>query len=739
MIKKIVFFLAVLSTLPLPAELEIVPGYVSASLHLPGIDVKKEEDFSSKLSFREKNGKFTSALSLICNAAEKTARGVIVNLKENTEYEVKLDCSYNDKKKSFTKKFRTKNSVVPISETIVLTEENWKKLADNLKSGTENGYVRYTAKPGLVLDAKGRKYGLFVKGKYMVFDGLTIKNAQWDGIRLEGANNIIIRNCDISHFGRIGVFRKERLGRFYEGKTLLNQDSGIWILNSSHVLVEKCYIHDCNGHANSWFYVHPAGPKAMSAKKAAAVTVRYNDFIGGDTHRYNDVIECFENSSPTGGFYRDAEIYGNYLAISNDDGIELEGGEMNTRFFRNRIEQTLCGVSTGCNVSGPSFVFENLVCNPGDEFGGHSTAFKNGHSKFGTGTLRHFNNTCVGYGHGINGFSVNSNQNYLKFYGLNNLLNVKGSYCSPNSMFWKARSILDYSLVFGGQSEQYRNIALCKDQEKNGIVAPMQFVDAEHGNYRLKPGTVGTGSGKPIPNFTAEKNVNRGAFLSEADLPYRPFTLERDKAVIKLDCEKKTEETVILTAKEKTEFKIYKNDEFSFFTVTPSAGTVVPGKKFVLKIGVNKKNIRQARINNGAFLIRRRDGLSRPVSVSVNSRSLVHLTEKLRRQAIYGKLVDKKENIYEFDVPVKGVWYLMTFGKTLPKKMQVQLKGKTYPVRGAGFGVAGVNSWRHLNPTNKKALIFDKGKNRIKISKFKTEVFVLIPFAEVCALDPLRK
>ena len=737
--KKYIILSALLGVLPLLAELEIVPGYVSASLHLPGVDVKKEEDFSSKLSFREKNGKFKPALSLICNAEEKTARGVIVNLKENTVYEVKLDCSFNGKKKSFTKKFRTKNSVVPVAETVILTEKNWKSIADNLKSGTEKGYIRYTAKPGTVLDAKGRKYGIFVKGKYMIFDGLTIKNAEWDGIRLEEANNIIIRNCDISHFGRVGVFRKGKLGRFYEGKTLLNQDSGIWILNSSHILVEKCFVHDCNGHANAWFYVHPAGPKAMSAKHAAAVTVRFNDFIGGDTHRYNDVIECFENSSPTGGFYRDAEIYGNYLAISNDDGIELEGGEMNSRFFRNRIEQTLCGVSTGCCVSGPSFVFENLVCNPGDEFGGHSRGFKNGHSKFGTGTLRHFNNSCVGYGHGINGFSVNSNSNYLKFYGLNNLLVVRDSYCSPHGMFYKARSIMDYSLIYGGKSEQYRNIALNKGQEKNGIIAAPQFVDAEHGNYRLKPGSVGTKSGKIIPNFTAEKDVNRGAFQSSDDLPFRPFSLERDKAVIKLDCEKNTVARVSVTAKEKTDFKIYKNDEFSFFSVTPAAGTVLPGKPLVLTVKVNKDKIRQARINNGAFLIRRADGLSRPVSVSVNSRSMVHLTEKLRKQAVHGKLVDKKENIYEFDVPVKGVWYLMTFGNYLPKNMSVQLNGKVYPVRGTGFGISDVSCWRHLNPTGKKVLTFVKGKNRIKITKFKTDAFALIPYAEVFALDPARR
>ena len=34
----------------------------------------------------------------------------------------------------------------------------------------------------------------------------------------------------------------------------------------------------------------------------------------------------------------------------------------------------------------------------------------------------------------------------------------------------------------------------------------------------------------------------------------------------------------------------------------------------------------------------------------------------------YASYVDKKENIYEFDVPSKGVWYLMTYGNFLPKK-----------------------------------------------------------------------
>ena len=120
--QKILLFTALCCFFPLFAGLEVVPGYASASLHLPGVNVEKEEAFSSVLSFREKGGEFQPALPLICNAAEKAARGVIVNLKENTVYELKLECFFNGKKKSFKKEFRTKNSIVPIAETIVLTK-----------------------------------------------------------------------------------------------------------------------------------------------------------------------------------------------------------------------------------------------------------------------------------------------------------------------------------------------------------------------------------------------------------------------------------------------------------------------------------------------------------------------------------------------------------------------------------------------------------------------------------------
>ena len=143
--KKGLLLLFALAAATLRAELEIVPGYASASLHLSGVEVRDESEFQSQLFCGRKGGPLRPALPLICNAAEKAARGVVVDLEENTEYEIRLEYDFNGKKGVVRKVFRTENSCVPVAETVTLTRENWRRIADALKSGTQDGYIRYTA------------------------------------------------------------------------------------------------------------------------------------------------------------------------------------------------------------------------------------------------------------------------------------------------------------------------------------------------------------------------------------------------------------------------------------------------------------------------------------------------------------------------------------------------------------------------------------------------------------------
>ncbi len=744
--KKIIIliFFAVAAVLPAAEKIEIVPGYVSTAIHVTGLQSKLEKEFSSQISYREAGkGDFLPAYELIFNPHLRAARGVVVNLQENQEYELKVTYSDNGKKSSFTRKFRTRNSDVPVAKTIVLNAKNWKKTLTLAHSGKPDGYIRYTAEPGFVLDASDAENAFTITGKYFILDGLTIRNAKHNGIEINGGSFIIIRNCDIGHYGRAGVFRHGKGGRYCEGDKVLNEDSGIKLVNCSDILIERCYIHDTNGHANNWFYSHPAGPKAVHANKAGAVTMRFNDFIGGDKHRFNDVVECTSNRSPEGGFYRDGEIYGNYIALSNDDGIELEGGGCNTRFFLNRVENTLCGISTGCCATGPGFVFNNLVSFPGDEFSFFNTGFKGSHSLFGTGSLRFFNNTCVGFNGGLQGGGRNANKSYLKLAALNNLILVQGSYCSPNNLFNVGRATVDYTLYHADKNSSIVQAVQKYGQDKHGINAQPQFVDAAHGIFQLKPGTPGSNAGCRIPNFMENKNIDIGAVQPGTVLPYRPWELVSDKSIIDFRTNYAPQK-VTLTAAKETSFRIVKNTEFDFFDVQPSSGVVTPGKPLTLTVSILPEKFTQARINNGAFLIRSAEGFSRPVGIRVSSRHNKKLLAKDRAGAIYGKLVKEERGsvTYEFAVRKAAMYYFHALTAAPGKKAQISLNnGKAYNVNVTGWGMPPKQvMWRSIQPRIRKRAGFtlNKGVHRITVSgagtKFKSAA--LAPKAETFMLAP---
>lgn len=134
-------------------------------------------------------------------------------------------------------------------------------------------------------------------------------------------------------------------------------------------MVERCYIHDPVSTADSWYYSHPAGPQAVGMDKSRSTVLRYNDFIGSDRHRWNDAVEGTGNFHLDGGFNRDGDVYGNMMCFANDDALEIDGGQTNVRVFLNKFEGCLCGVSVQGCMSGPSYVFRNLLVNMGDERG----------------------------------------------------------------------------------------------------------------------------------------------------------------------------------------------------------------------------------------------------------------------------------------------------------------------------------------------------------------------------------
>ena len=313
-------------------------------------------------------------------------RGSIFYLDENTAYECRV--VVGNTQKSLVR-FRTWKSDVPVARTIVLDPDSISYPVVISDKGSSAGWVRYTVPPGSVLENRGGSPSFIIEGASCVLlENIVMKgpNIHEGAVNVKDSRGVRIRNCEISDWGRVGVMSFDLKGKPAIDGKVVNFDGAIKIhKGSSEVVVERCYIHDPAGRSNSWRYSHPAGNEAVILYKPDHSTVlRYNDFVGGgDVHRFNDAVESYGNFDEDGGFNRDADVYGNFMAFCNDDCIELDGGQRNVRCFGNRFESALVGVSIqGCMV-GPSFVYDNVFSGLGDDFDRRGMTLKVGSGKHG--------------------------------------------------------------------------------------------------------------------------------------------------------------------------------------------------------------------------------------------------------------------------------------------------------------------------------------------------------------------
>lgn len=625
-------------------------------------------------------------------------RGCIVKLRENTEYELRI----TQGEKTFTTTFRTWSSDLPVAKTINVKDLKFDNELIISEKGSPKGWIKYTSDKGFVLKGDDKKNALItVKGgEYLIFENLKLEGGGRHGISLEGANNIRIQNCDISGYGRIGIQDIRKDGKYYEGSAMINNDAGVNIAKSGNVVIERCYMHDPRGHANSWKYSHPAGPNAVAVHATGGTVLRYNDFIGSDAHRWNDAVEGMLNGMPGGGFYRDAEIYGNMFIYANDDGIELDGGQMNIRVFQNKFEGSLCGISTAPCLLGPSYLFNNLIVNLADEDGYGSAAFKNGHNSFDRGRSYVFNNTVYAtgsYGH------YNKNKEELEKYGQE----IRG--VTRNNIFYSSKELFNQSVFTRGNDFDYdlifsKNLPLLtateeklkeKGWEKHGIFGKdPEFSSIEDGIFTLTEKSPSLKSAEPVDNFVEKhdgESPDKGAFQSGDDqvLPCRPIPVYLDKYQInfKFDFSKDVTSQTI-TAKVKGDakfseaFEIRKNNAFDWFSVEPSQGILTADETMHFTISINKDKINRPGLYKGLFLIKLENGYSRPVTVYAKADGIEKIKKESKGFALYieteksavqhpftvvedskaseGKCVyldiAKKETplIYDFEVPEDG-------------------------------------------------------------------------------------
>ncbi|MEW6358096.1 MAG: right-handed parallel beta-helix repeat-containing protein [Planctomycetota bacterium] len=584
------------------APFEVVPLFNACSFYF-----KSPNRSGLSALYRRKGGEWLKAFQPVYVKEDGMFRGSIVDLDEDTPYELKIADADGDVLAQ--QDFRTWRSEVPIAKTIVLDETNFTGRFTVKESGSPDGWIKVTGKEGFVLRNDRTAPLIEMDGaKYVLIEGLTLRGGFTDAISIKKCEHVRIVNCDIAGWGRIGAQRFDLDGKYYtpEGRAI-NWDSAILVSKSIGTVVERCYIHDPVSAANSWYYSHPAGPQAVGMDKPRSTVVRYNDFIGSDQHRWNDAIEGAGNFHLDGGFNRDADIYGNLMCFANDDAIEIDGGQTNVRVFLNKFEGCLCGVSIQGCMSGPSYVFRNLLVNMGDERGvGGQTIKTSSHANGPSAVSFIFGNTCYGDS-GDLGLVDN-----MRIVAKNNIFAgrsaIGGRKRSPQSE-------CDYNLLSTGEP----------GDEPHGILGKPGFVDADAGLFTLRETSSAVGRGVVIDNFAPGENgrVEMGAIPVGSDLvlPVRPIPITLDRYQIMFsasDVKEARAKTVSATVGGEafsSRYRIAKNDAFDWLDVAPKTGVLESGKTVTFTVTLLREKMTERTIYRGAFLIRLESGYSRPVMV----------------------------------------------------------------------------------------------------------------------------
>lgn len=675
------------------SKLDIKPLYHSCSYYYR---INKAAE-KLKVEFRKSGTeKWQQTFPPVWGSGLKQLRGSIVGLQQNTKYELRV----SDSVSYIEKIFKTLNPNPPVARTIYIEDLNFDGKLKITARGKPNGWIKYKSRSGMVLRNKTQTDAVISvdRAEYVILEGLKVRGGK-HGIDLKYSSSVRIINCDIAGFGRVGKRDFSRKGWFYDKNgQVVNNDSGVNIFYSKNVTVERCWIHDPRATANAWRTSHPVGPNAIFIVSKGSTVIRWNDFTGSDMHRWNDAVESRGNSKQNGGFYRDAAIYGNMFAFGQDDGIELDGGQMNVLLYENKFEGFLCGISLAPCLLGPSYTFRNLIVNLADVNNSYWAGIKNSFGGFGTGRLNVFNNTIGLSGVGFSNYRGRGKipEGEIKAYGRNNI--YVSDIRAIGRGTYQYKTDFDKDLIWSVPEivqKESKSLATTDGQEKNAVFANPQFIALERGLWSLKNGSPAIDMGCIVPNFIDNfkgKAPDIGAFEFGIDtvLPQRPIPVYLDSYQLNF---KKGQQQSNVIANIKTQkqftskFNICISENVEWLKVSPVFGVFKAGSETIFTVTVDPEKMNKSKVYKTVFLVRLENGFSRPVSVYVDQRAPEIIVKEGNNSyfeaekfgipvvkddtASEGKCVDlnidKSAKLeIDFEILEDGTYYLLARVKSLP-------------------------------------------------------------------------
>ncbi len=329
---------------------------ISIRLPAPGVDPKTVCAVHYRVQGEEP---WREALPLWYDTVDREYRGSIVDLRDDTVYEVQLTISGRQPLRTG---IRTRANTFPVARTVILPEGRHTEPIVITEGGKPGAYVAYRAgEGGTTVDAAGaHDVCVAIQADYVLLTGVTCVNARRSGISIaRKRHHIVIDDCEISAWGR------PRADGYGERDAGVNAGRG-----AHHLVVQRCRIHDPNHGADPWSVdcghpgnpYHAAGPNAIClAEGRGGNVIRWNDIYAGPGRYFEDAIgNWWGNGSMKGFPGADSDIYGNRLRNCVDDMIEADGGNRNVRIWGNYISDSFKAVSTAPLFVGPIYVFRNV-------------------------------------------------------------------------------------------------------------------------------------------------------------------------------------------------------------------------------------------------------------------------------------------------------------------------------------------------------------------------------------------
>lgn len=304
-----------------------------------------------------------------------------------------------------------------------------------------------------------RENGLLVHANNVTIRGLGVRKTDESGIRIDGANDVTVDDVTVQDYNCDDSDDQFEAGiAVWEGARLTVTDStitrrsalnggpkgfgnGIWIKNTSQ-----------NGGGGHYI--------------ADNIITGGFDGIGGEPE-----------DSVSGGFYRDSVIERNQISDCWDDGIQVEGGNINVAVRDNTIYRCSVGVAMAPTLTGPLYVERNQIRDLQIGYYDAQFAFKLGDGS--KGTIFITENVVVSDGDGFketNGGGVGkitSRRNIIlvdrKVIEIGSISNTASSF--DQDCLWTT----DPNRFISWRQTEYPDLATFQNstgQESNGIEGP---------------------------------------------------------------------------------------------------------------------------------------------------------------------------------------------------------------------------------------------------------------------------